>query len=66
MRCVQVTSGPATDGELVRVIEPLASYICATEKPRAALLSALGALFHEVEQTHLAARTLIANFAESH
>jgi hypothetical protein len=41
--------------DLERVIEPLASYICAADQPRAALLSALAVLFSEVEQTNRAA-----------
>jgi hypothetical protein len=38
--------------DLQQVIEPLASYICATERPKAALLSALEMLFREVEGTN--------------
>ncbi len=38
--------------ELARVVEPLASYICATERPREILLSALSALFEEVQATN--------------
>ena len=38
----------ATESDLERVIEPLASFICATEQPRAALMSALAILFSEV------------------
>jgi hypothetical protein len=37
------------------VIEPLASYICAADQPRAALLSALAVLLAEVKQTNRAA-----------
>jgi hypothetical protein len=37
------------------VIEPLASYICATDQPRAALVSALAVLLSEVENTNRAA-----------
>ena len=44
---------PATD--LHRVVEPLASYICANEQPKTALISALSALFREVEATNRAA-----------
>jgi hypothetical protein len=43
--------------DLERVIEPLASYICATEQPRSALKSALAALLREVEATNSAAVT---------
>ena len=41
--------------DLERVIEPLASYICATEQPKTALMSALAVLFREVEATNRAA-----------
>jgi hypothetical protein len=41
--------------DLERVIEPLASYICATEQPKTALMSALALLFREVEGTNRAA-----------
>jgi hypothetical protein len=49
----------SAQSDLVRMIEPLASYICATDKPRAALASALAVLFKEVEETN---RTAIAHF----
>jgi hypothetical protein len=51
--------------ELERVIEPLASYICATDQPRAALMAALALLFSEVNQTYRAANAQIAAFARS-
>ena len=38
--------------DLERVIEPLASYICAADQPRATLVSALAVLLSEVEQTN--------------
>jgi hypothetical protein len=41
--------------DLERVVEPLASYICATEQPKTALMSALALLFREVEITNRAA-----------
>ena len=44
---------PGTD--LKRIIEPLANYICATDQPRRALISALAVLFNEVESTNRAA-----------
>ena len=40
--------------DLAHVIEPLASYICAADRPREALLSALSVLFDEVQGTHKA------------
>jgi hypothetical protein len=51
--------------DLERVIEPLASYICATDQPRTALLAALALLFNEVDQTCRAANGQIAAFAGS-
>jgi hypothetical protein len=54
----------ATDNQLERVIEPLASYICAAKRPRAALHSALAALRHEVDQTVRAARAHVTFLSE--
>jgi hypothetical protein len=55
----------ASESELVRVVEPLASYICATGEPHAALLSALAVLFSEVAQTSKAATAQVAAFSEN-
>jgi hypothetical protein len=52
----------ATASDLERVIEPLASYICATDQPRAALMAALAVLFSEANQTYRAANAQIATF----
>jgi hypothetical protein len=52
--------------ELDRVIEPLASYICATDRPKAALLSALAALISEVEHTTQSALAHVATYSEGH
>ena len=40
--------------ELAQMIEPLANLICAADRPRETLLSALTVLFDEVEGTHKA------------
>ncbi len=53
----------ASDSELERVIEPLASYICATDQPRAALKSALAALVSEVWHMNRAASAHIVTFS---
>ncbi len=53
----------STANDLERVIEPLASYICATDQPRAALMAALAMLFDEVDQTYRAANAQIATFS---
>jgi hypothetical protein len=55
----------ATGNDLERVIEPLASYICATDQPRAALMTALAVLFNEVDQTFKTASDHIATFSGS-
>ena len=55
----------ASDGNLERVIEPLASYICATDQPKAALMSALAVLVSEVCHTNRAANVHIATFSEN-
>ena len=58
--------GQATDDNLERVVEPLANFICATERPKAALASALAILFSEVEQTNRAASAHFAAISENH
>lgn len=54
---------PVIERNLNRVIEPLASYICATEQPKAVLLSALAALVNEVEQTTRTARAHVTSLS---
>ena len=54
----------ASERELERVLEPLASYICATDRPRAALKLAVAALFQQVEQTNRAASARVAALLE--
>jgi hypothetical protein len=51
---VQLNRRPNHD--LSQVIEPLASYICAADRPREVLLKALAALRDEVAATNHAAR----------
>jgi hypothetical protein len=51
MNNVSIKRVTVTRRDLERVIEPLASYICATEQPRAALRSALAVLLSEVQET---------------
>jgi hypothetical protein len=58
--------GLTTASDLERVVEPLASFICATDRPRAALLRALAILFDEVEQTNRAANSHFATVSENH
>ena len=47
--------------DLLQIIEPLASYISAADRPRETLLSALTALFDEVKGTHKATLMHIAS-----
>lgn len=49
--------------DLLRVIEPLASYICAAERPRAVLRRALNVLLAEVADTNRAAYARVAAFS---
>jgi hypothetical protein len=51
--------------ELERVVEPLAAYICATEQPKTALMSALAVLFREVEATNSAAAAHFRAFMQN-
>jgi hypothetical protein len=46
--------------ELAEVIEPLANIICASDRPREALLAALNLLFDEIEGTHKASLMHVA------
>ena len=54
----------ATD-DLQRVIEPLASYICAADQPKAALNLAFSVLVNEVAQVSRAARAQVASFSQT-
>ena len=51
--------------DLERVIEPLASYICAADHPKAVLRRALAVLYSEVEHTNRSAHAGLAAFATS-
>jgi hypothetical protein len=51
--------------DLRQIIEPLANYICATDNPKRALMSAVAALVHEVESTNRAAITHFHAFSEN-
>jgi hypothetical protein len=55
----------SSNSNLASVIEPLASYICAAERPRKALQSALAVLLREVQQTNRAAVSHVTSLAES-
>jgi len=49
--------------ELQRVIEPLASFICAADRPKALLNAVYSALVQEVDLVHRVARAQAASFA---
>jgi hypothetical protein len=51
--------------DLRQMVEPLANYICATDEPKRALMSALAALVHEVESTNQVALTHFHTFSEN-
>jgi hypothetical protein len=53
---------PSLDCNLRQVVEPLADYICAAERPRDVLLSVMAALLNEVRSTNQAA---LMHFAEN-
>jgi hypothetical protein len=52
------------EAHLEGVIEPLASYICATDRPQATLKLALALLMREVELTNRAARARVVALLE--
>jgi hypothetical protein len=51
--------------ELRRMVEPLASYICATDAPRKALATAVAALLTEVAATNQAAISHFQSFSNN-
>lgn len=51
--------------DLMRMVEPLANYICATEQPKMALISALAVLLGEVEATNRAAVAQFRSYLEN-
>jgi len=48
-----------------QMVEPLANYICATDDPKRALMTALAALVHEVESTNEVALTHFHTFSQN-
>jgi hypothetical protein len=51
--------------DLRQMIEPLANFICATDEPKRALMSALAALVHEVESTNEVALSHFHTFSQN-
>jgi hypothetical protein len=56
----------ATDRGLQRLVEPLASFICATEQPRVSLTLALGVLLSQVDELNRAASAYVGCAGEPH
>ena len=55
-----ITQGRKPNLDLTQVVEPLASYICAADRPRETLLSVLSVLFDQVSGTHKVALMHVA------
>jgi hypothetical protein len=64
MNDINQTANRTGERDLERVIEPLASYICATDRPQTALKLALSVLLSQVEQTNRIANARVAAFLE--
>ena len=64
MNANRLKSRPAIP-DLRQMIEPLANFICATDEPKRALMSALAALVHEVESTNEVALTHFHAFSQN-
>ena len=60
MNATHTLHNPNANQDLLRIVEPLASYISAADHPRETLLSAISALFDEVKGTHKATLMHIA------
>jgi len=61
MNASRIHHQPTSNPDLSQVIAPLASYICATDRPRETLLSALAALVAEMKETNTAALLHVAS-----
>jgi len=60
MNTINTQSTSLCDRGLDRIIEPLASYICAADQPKTVLNRVVAALFNEVQQTNRIARAHVA------
>jgi hypothetical protein len=56
---------PKTEAELQSLIEPLASYIAAVNRPRVVLIAALLLLLENLREIDEAATAQIASFSEN-
>lgn len=57
---------PNTETDLQKLVEPLASYICAVDCPRTVLLRTLVKLYEEVGLIYQAAQQQVAVMGENH
>jgi hypothetical protein len=55
-----------SEADLQKLVEPLASYICAVDCPRTALLRTLVKLYEQVDLIHRAAQEQVAVMSENH
>ncbi len=55
-----------TGSDLERIIHPLASYICAADRPRAVLQSAVAVLLREVQHVNDTARRHVSAYSRNH
>ena len=55
-----------THSDLDHVIEPLANYICASDKPKTTLMSALAALSRQIDATNGLAMSCCHNLMQNH
>ena len=55
-----------TEADLKKLVEAVASYISATNRPRATLIMALIMLVSNVQEIGDAANTYLATFSENH
>jgi hypothetical protein len=61
MNAINSLSRNYSEPGLEQVIEPLASYICAADRPKAVLSRVVAALLNEVEQTNRVAKSHVAS-----
>jgi hypothetical protein len=65
MKRVNSTLNRGIESQLQSVVEPLANYISATNRPRAALKSALSILISTLQETNRAASAHVATIVEN-
>jgi hypothetical protein len=60
MNTINTLARRVSEPGLQNVIEPLASYICAADRPKLVLNRIVAALLNEIEQTNRLARSHVA------